>query len=40
MPLIREGCAMRALAFVDQEIFAPGVGKTGAGSAGHSSRMA
>ena len=24
MPLIREGCAMRALAFVDQEIFAPG----------------
>ena len=24
MPLIREGCAMRALTFVDQEIFAPG----------------
>ncbi|RVC76512.1 MAG: ROK family transcriptional regulator [Mesorhizobium sp.] len=25
LPLIREGCAMRALTFVDQEIFAPGV---------------
>ncbi|RVC23050.1 sugar kinase, partial [Mesorhizobium sp. M7A.F.Ca.AU.002.02.1.1] len=25
LPLIREGCAMRALIFVDQEIFAPGV---------------
>jgi predicted NBD/HSP70 family sugar kinase len=25
LPLIREGCAMRALSFVDQEIFAPGV---------------
>ncbi|AZO50666.1 MAG: ROK family protein [Mesorhizobium sp.] len=25
LPLIREGCAMRALGFVDQEIFAPGV---------------
>lgn len=25
MPLIREGCAVRALSFVDQEIFAPGV---------------
>jgi predicted NBD/HSP70 family sugar kinase len=24
MPLIREGCAVRALTFVDQEIFAPG----------------
>jgi predicted NBD/HSP70 family sugar kinase len=24
LPLIREGCAMRALTFVDQEIFAPG----------------
>lgn len=24
-PLIREGCAMRALTFVDQEIFAPGI---------------
>ena len=24
LPLIREGCAMRALSFVDQEIFAPG----------------
>jgi predicted NBD/HSP70 family sugar kinase len=24
MPLIREGCAVRALSFVDQEIFAPG----------------
>ena len=28
LPLIREGCAMRALTFVDQEIFAPGVGQT------------
>ena len=26
MPLIREGCAMRALTFVDQEILAPGNG--------------
>ncbi|CCV04962.1 Xyl repressor [Mesorhizobium metallidurans STM 2683] len=25
LPLIREGCAMRALSFVDQEIFAPGI---------------
>ncbi|MER9688194.1 ROK family protein [Mesorhizobium sp. M0139] len=25
LPLIREGCAMRALGFVDQEIFAPGI---------------
>jgi hypothetical protein len=25
LPLIREGCAMRALTFVDQEIFAPGM---------------
>ncbi|TIO52412.1 MAG: sugar kinase, partial [Mesorhizobium sp.] len=25
LPLIREGCAVRALTFVDQEIFAPGV---------------
>ena len=25
LPLIREGCAMRALTFVDQEIFAPGL---------------
>ena len=25
LPLIREGCAMRALAFVDQEIFAAGL---------------
>ena len=25
MPLIREGCAVRALTFVDQEIFAPGL---------------
>ncbi|QPC85726.1 ROK family protein [Mesorhizobium sp. NBSH29] len=25
MPLIREGCAMRALTFVDQNIFAPGL---------------
>jgi predicted NBD/HSP70 family sugar kinase len=24
LPLIREGCAMRALTFVDQELFAPG----------------
>ena len=24
MPLIREGCAMRALTFLDQQIFAPG----------------
>ena len=24
-PLIREGCARQALAFVDQQIFAPGV---------------
>ncbi|MDX8435499.1 ROK family protein [Mesorhizobium abyssinicae] len=32
LPLIREGCAMRALTFVDQEIFAPGVQvKGGAG---------
>lgn len=32
MPLIREGCAMRALTFVDQEIFAPGpVPQTAAG---------
>jgi hypothetical protein len=23
LPLIREGCAMRALSFVDQELFAP-----------------
>jgi predicted NBD/HSP70 family sugar kinase len=30
LPLIREGCAMRALSFVDQEIFAPGAqGKSG-----------
>ena len=40
MPLIRTGCAMRALAFVDQEIFAPGVGQSDAASEGHSSRMA
>jgi predicted NBD/HSP70 family sugar kinase len=33
LPLIREGCAMRALSFVDQEIFAPGVQARG-GSAG------
>ncbi|MGE0500860.1 MAG: ROK family protein [Rhizobiaceae bacterium] len=26
MPLIREGCAVRALAYVDEEIFAPGAG--------------
>lgn len=26
MPLIREGCAVRALIYVDQEIFAPGTG--------------
>ncbi len=25
LPLIRQGCAMRALTFVDQEIFAPGI---------------
>ncbi len=25
MPLIREGCAMQALTFVDQEILAPGL---------------
>ena len=32
LPLIREGCAMRALTFVDQEIFAPGAqARTGAG---------
>ncbi|MER9327959.1 ROK family protein [Mesorhizobium sp. M0488] len=32
LPLIREGCAMRALTFVDQEIFAPGVqARTGTG---------
>ncbi|MGX5845756.1 ROK family protein [Mesorhizobium sp. PL10] len=32
LPLIREGCAMRALTFVDQEIFAPGVqARAGAG---------
>ena len=31
LPLIREGCAMRALTFVDQEIFAPGAqAKSGA----------
>ncbi|SJM33526.1 ROK family protein [Mesorhizobium delmotii] len=30
LPLIREGCALRALSFVDQEIFAPGIqGKSG-----------
>ncbi|MER8414202.1 ROK family protein [Mesorhizobium sp. M1342] len=34
LPLIREGCAMRALIFVDQEIFAPGV--QARGSAGKS----
>ncbi|ESY75368.1 ROK family protein [Mesorhizobium sp. M1050] len=34
LPLIREGCAMRALTFVDQEIFAPGV--LARGSAGKS----
>jgi predicted NBD/HSP70 family sugar kinase len=34
IPLIRTGCAMRALAFVDQEIFALG------GAEAHSSRMA
>lgn len=33
LPLIREGCAMRALGFVDQEIFAPGVQQR-AGSTG------
>jgi predicted NBD/HSP70 family sugar kinase len=26
LPLIRQGCAMQALTFVDQEIFAPGLG--------------
>lgn len=32
LPLIREGCAMRALTFVDQEIFAPGAqAKSGVG---------
>jgi predicted NBD/HSP70 family sugar kinase len=32
LPLIREGCAMRALTFVDQEIFAPGMqARSGAG---------
>ncbi len=25
MPLIREGCAMRALTFIDEEVFAPGL---------------
>ncbi|MEP6566614.1 MAG: ROK family protein, partial [Mesorhizobium sp.] len=33
LPLIREGCAMRALSFVDQEIFAPG-GQARAGAIG------
>ncbi|MET2831634.1 ROK family protein [Mesorhizobium shangrilense] len=33
LPLIREGCAMRALTFVDQEIFAPGA-QTRAGTIG------
>jgi predicted NBD/HSP70 family sugar kinase len=28
LPLIRQGCAMRALTFVDQEIFAAGLGAT------------
>ncbi len=29
LPLIRQGCAMRALAFVDHEIFAPGLAVAG-----------
>ncbi|TIX96756.1 MAG: sugar kinase, partial [Mesorhizobium sp.] len=33
LPLIREGCAMRALSFVDQEIFAPSI-QARAGSVG------
>ena len=28
MPLIREGCAVRALTFLDQQIFAPGLNAT------------
>ena len=35
MPLIREGCAMRALTFVDQEIFAPGNAILAAGIGKH-----
>lgn len=34
LPLIREGCALRALTFVDQEIFAPGA----AGSGGYAGK--
>ena len=31
MPLIREGCAVRALTFLDQQVFAPGIMNFGAG---------
>ena len=34
MPLIREGCAMRALTYVDQEIFAPGLATPALAAAG------
>jgi hypothetical protein len=35
MPLIREGCAVRALTFLDLQVFAPGIDAVSFGAGKH-----